>query len=110
MAPNEFPYTDGVMNCIFLFNRNKKILMSGEVPEELFWLLIELSHMHSEKVILALRDYLVYGHSRKTVCMRHSVNNGYLSTSLNRLSCVNQIVYDILPFYSKEVETDKNLY
>ena len=51
--------------------------MSGQVPEYQFWLLAEISPVHSEKVINALRDYLVMGYNRMEACGRHGVSPGY---------------------------------
>ncbi|EOY9084418.1 PapB/FocB family fimbrial expression transcriptional regulator [Escherichia coli] len=44
------------------------MLIPGRVTEDFFWLLIELSPLRSEKVIRALRDFLVLGYTRKEVC------------------------------------------
>lgn len=76
------------------------MLVAGAISEEHFWLLVELSPIHSEKVQMALRDYLVSGYSRKIVCEKHGVSNGYLSTSLGRLFRIGQIVSHLVPFYA----------
>ena len=86
------------LSAVFLNSRN--ILSAGSVSEDQFWLLIELSPIHSEKVINALRDHLVYGKSRKSVCEHHNVNAGYFSTSLNRINYINQVVALLLPYYT----------
>ncbi|MFU1806299.1 PapB/FocB family fimbrial expression transcriptional regulator, partial [Enterococcus faecium] len=44
-----------------------------------FEALIEISSIHSHKVIPALYDHLVKGIPRKEVCQQHGVNAGYLS-------------------------------
>ncbi|MFO6428140.1 PapB/FocB family fimbrial expression transcriptional regulator [Escherichia coli] len=44
-----------------------------------FWLLIEISPIHSEKIILALKDFSIMGYSRKEVCERHNISSGYFS-------------------------------
>jgi hypothetical protein len=80
--------------------RNAK-LKPGKLTEEHFWLLIEISSMHSEKVILALRDYLVFGFTRKHVVERYGVNNGYFSLSLARLANVNKVVLKLIPYYQE---------
>lgn len=46
------------------------------------FLLIGISSIHSDRVILAMKDYLVGGHSRKEVCEKYQMNNGYFSTTL----------------------------
>lgn len=57
--------------------------------------------MHSEKVILALKDYLVYGYTRKYVTERYGVNNGYFSISLARLTNVSKVVLKLIPYYQE---------
>lgn len=86
----------------FLARMRKGALIPAEVPEEKFWLLIEVSSIYSEKVILALRDYLVSGISRKQVCESYGMNNGYFSTSLNRLVRISKTISDLAPYYSQE--------
>ena len=54
------------------------MLIPGKVPEELFWLLMELSPLRSEKVIRALKDFLVLGYTRKEVCEKYEVSYGYM--------------------------------
>ncbi|HBA9300924.1 TPA: transcriptional regulator [Escherichia coli] len=75
------------------------MLSSGSVSEDVFWLLIEISTIRSEKLIKALYDYLVLGSSRKAICETYDVNNGYFSTTLHRIQRVNQIVSELIPFY-----------
>ncbi|HGU0090813.1 TPA: PapB/FocB family fimbrial expression transcriptional regulator, partial [Escherichia coli] len=48
-----------------------KMLIPGFVSEVAFDLLIELSSVHSIKIINALHDYLVLGDSRKIACERY---------------------------------------
>ncbi|EMW3203492.1 adhesin biosynthesis transcription regulatory family protein [Escherichia coli] len=80
-------------------SRRKGSLVPGNVAEEHFWFLIEISSIHSEKIILALRDYLVMGDSRKIVCERYGVNNGYFGTSFNRLYRISRIISQMLQYY-----------
>ncbi|AOV96348.1 transcriptional regulator [Edwardsiella hoshinae] len=75
-------------------------LVAGAVPEEQFWLLVDISPIHSEKVILALRDYFVFGLSRKVVCERHGMSCGYLSVSVNRLNLISKNVHKLAGYYS----------
>lgn len=79
--------------------KGEGVLMPAEVPEEKFWLLVEISSIHSERIIQALKDYLVFGYSRKVVCERYGVNNGYFSTSLGRLHRINQMAWKLAPYY-----------
>ncbi|EEV0101563.1 transcriptional regulator [Escherichia coli] len=66
-------------------------LISGDVSEDKFWLLIEISPIQSQKVICALYDYLVVGASRKVVCEKHRVNNGYITRCMQRLIHIDRI-------------------
>ncbi|EIY5162720.1 transcriptional regulator [Klebsiella variicola] len=77
-------------------------LLPGKVDDIQFFLLIDISSIHSEKVIQALGDYLVYGYSRKEACIRHNVSLSYFSYSLKRLRKINQTVSFLAPFYINE--------
>ncbi|MDS1619815.1 PapB/FocB family fimbrial expression transcriptional regulator [Escherichia coli] len=77
-----------------------KELFCGEVDEMHFYLLVAVSSIHSKKIILAMKDYLVCGYSRKTVCEMHNVNNGYLSISLARLRRIHYYIKRMIPFYN----------
>ncbi|ENY3616614.1 adhesin biosynthesis transcription regulatory family protein [Escherichia coli O8:H49] len=89
----------GKMSETHCCNSGLDILSSGNVPEEKFWLLIDISPIHSEKVIVALLDYFVTGKSRKDICEEHNINNGYLSTSIARLNQINQMAKRLSKYY-----------
>ncbi len=74
-------------------------LIPGKVSEYLFDVLIELSTIHSKKIINALRDYLVSGESRKTSCERYNASVSYFSVALGRLFYVSQLVSQLVPYY-----------
>ncbi|HCQ8909919.1 TPA: transcriptional regulator, partial [Escherichia coli] len=63
-------------------------LKAGEVSESLFWLLVELSSLRSEKTILALNDFLVLGYTRKEVCDKYHLSGGNFSVALRRIMYV----------------------
>lgn len=88
-------------SSVLALNR-KKILTPARLPEVHFWLLVEVSPIHSKKVIMALHDHLVVGVSRKNVCENYQVNPGYFSTSLNRLYYIDKMVAQLVPYYSYE--------
>ncbi|WP_258143034.1 adhesin biosynthesis transcription regulatory family protein [Escherichia coli] len=52
------------------------------IEKELFWFVIDISNIRSEKVIYALHDHLVEGDTRMDVCDKYKVNPGYLSIKL----------------------------
>ncbi|WP_218073130.1 adhesin biosynthesis transcription regulatory family protein [Escherichia coli] len=78
---------------------NKRERGEASLSAEQFDLLVELSSIHSQKVILAMRDHLVQGDSRKVVCERYGVNAGYLSVCINRLLRVEKGVSKLVRFY-----------
>ncbi|MEE6304592.1 PapB/FocB family fimbrial expression transcriptional regulator [Escherichia coli] len=58
----------------FLLNIRESVLLPGSMSEMHFFLLIGISSIHSDRVILAMKDYLVGGHSRKEVCEKYQMN------------------------------------
>ncbi|EOC6713704.1 PapB/FocB family fimbrial expression transcriptional regulator [Escherichia coli] len=74
-------------------------LMPASLSNEHFWMLIEISPVHSEKMIRALRDFLVLGKERKKVCESHNVSLSYFSVTLGRVSHVNKIVSLLTAYY-----------
>ena len=78
---------------------NKREQGEASLSTEQFDLLVELSSIHSQKIILAMRDHLVHGEPRKVVCERHGVNAGYLSVCINRLLRVEKGVSKLVRFY-----------
>ncbi|HEI3493786.1 TPA: hypothetical protein SI375_004757, partial [Escherichia coli] len=54
-------------------------------------------------------DHLVLGDSRKVICERHNVNNGYISTSLSRLERMNEMIREIIPHHIKWYAGTNNL-
>lgn len=77
-------------------------LASASLSEEQFWMLIDISPLHSEKVICALRDFLVFGYSRKEVCEKNNVSLSYFSIALGRLSHVNHVVSSLVSYYDNK--------
>ena len=80
----------------FLLNIRESVLLPGSMSEMHFFLLIGISSIHSDRVILAMKDYLVGGHSRK------EMNNGYFSTTLGRLIRLNALAARLAPYYTDE--------
>ncbi|HDW2448444.1 TPA: adhesin biosynthesis transcription regulatory family protein [Escherichia coli] len=87
---------------LYLTKGQKCALSPGKMSEHHFWLLAEISPVHSEKVINSLRDFLVLGYTRKEACERHNVSPGYFSGALGRFQRVNQTVDRLIPFYTSE--------
>ncbi|MCN2058205.1 adhesin biosynthesis transcription regulatory family protein [Escherichia coli] len=74
-------------------------LIPGEISEDFFLILKELSAIHSDKIINALRDHLVFGETRKVSCERYGANISYFSVALGRLFHANQLVSQLAPYY-----------
>ncbi|HCP1359051.1 TPA: transcriptional regulator [Escherichia coli] len=77
----------------------RKGYVKGLLSDEQFDLLVEISSIHSPKVIMAMRDHLVKGDLRKIVCERYSVNAGYLSVCISRLLRIERGVSKLVRFY-----------
>ncbi|EAA8484065.1 PabB family transcriptional regulator [Salmonella enterica subsp. enterica serovar Newport] len=72
--------------------KKKKHHSFGDMSENRFWLLIEISPIHSEKVIAALKDHLVLGYARREACERNGVAVGYFSLSLAKIIRIENAV------------------
>lgn len=83
----------------YRWDGNSFIIGEVSLSSEQFDLLVELSSIHSKKVILAMHDHLVLGDSRKVVCERYGVNAGYLSVCIGRLLRVERNVSKLVRFY-----------
>ncbi|MCI3086820.1 adhesin biosynthesis transcription regulatory family protein [Escherichia coli] len=93
-----------VENIISFTGAGEK-LKAGEVSESLFWLLVELSSLRSEKTIRALDDFLVLGYTRKEVCDKYHLSGGNFSVALRRIMHVDGIARFVAAYYnSKETE------
>ncbi|CAD6074472.1 TPA: PapB/FocB family fimbrial expression transcriptional regulator [Escherichia coli] len=71
----------------------------GRMSKEHFYGLIEISGIHSQRMIGALEDYCVNGEERKEVCAKHNVSQGYFSVCLKKFQMVNKTVAGLLPHY-----------
>ncbi|EAP7415025.1 transcriptional regulator [Salmonella enterica] len=86
-------------NDLYLSSMYGRALSSGNMSEKQFWLLAEISPIHSEKVLNSLRDFLVLGYTRREACERHEVSQGYFSGALRRFQRTHQTVSRLVPFY-----------
>ncbi|EEZ6327446.1 TPA: transcriptional regulator [Escherichia coli] len=76
---------DDYVSVCWVEQKIKDGFIPGEMTDTHFNLLVALTTIYSEKVILALRLYLVDGYPRKDACERYNVSPGYFSVCLNRL-------------------------
>ena len=90
------------INDLYLSKMSGRVLSPGKMSDGQFWLLAEISPVHSEKVIHALRDFLVLGYTRKEACERNDVSQGYFSGALGRIQRTHQAVSKLIPFYTSE--------
>ncbi|WP_311765737.1 MULTISPECIES: adhesin biosynthesis transcription regulatory family protein [Escherichia] len=86
-------------NRLYLSKKQSDNLKAGTVPEIQFWLLIEITPIHSERMILALKDFLVMGYSRREVCEQYNISSGYFSGALGRFQKVHLTVNQLIPYY-----------
>ncbi|RMA79676.1 adhesin biosynthesis transcription regulatory protein [Enterobacter sp. WP_7_1] len=77
-------------------------LIAGGVAEEQFELLVELSSIHSEKIVQALREHLVLGKPRKEACEKYGANISYFSVALGRLFRTNLLVSQLASYYCRQ--------
>ena len=84
---------------LLIISDKGKNLVSAELSEDHFWLLTEISPIHSKKVIYALKDFLVLGFNRREVCERYNVSYSYFSISLRRFSYVNRVAFSLASYY-----------
>ena len=89
-------------NNLYLSKMHGRTLLPGKMSESQFWLLAEISPVHSEKVLNALRNFLVLGYTRREACERHEVSQGYFSGALGRIQRTHQAVNRLVPFYISE--------
>jgi hypothetical protein len=85
-----------------LLNIRESVLLPGSMSEVHFFLLIGISSIRSDRIIWAMKDYLVDGHSRKELCEKYQINNGYFSTTLGRLIRLNALAASLAPYYTDE--------
>lgn len=88
----------------YLYGARVSGLRAGRVSHEHFRMLINISNIHSAKVILALEDFLVFGLTRQAACEKHHVALGYFSISLRRLQELSAQVVLMYPYYASGVQ------
>ncbi|EPT7718451.1 PapB/FocB family fimbrial expression transcriptional regulator [Escherichia coli] len=90
----------------FMLELRNNMLLPGTLSERQFLLLTRLSSIRCDSVILAMKDYLVGGHSRKYVCERYNINNSYFSITLNRIIRINALAACLSPYYPRASVTE----
>ncbi|EJZ3074356.1 transcriptional regulator [Escherichia coli] len=86
-------------NSKFFDKSQYNCIIPGEMPESQFWLLVEISPIHSERMIMALKSFFVDGYSRKEVCVKYNISPGYFSGALGRFHRVVFMVTQLAPYH-----------
>ncbi|WP_099588229.1 PapB/FocB family fimbrial expression transcriptional regulator [Escherichia albertii] len=69
-----------------------------------FELILELTPVYSERVIDALRDFLVMGVNRKEACFRNDVSLAYFSIVLKKFKHAESVVYKIHNNHAEDID------
>lgn len=86
----------------YLYAAFPGVLKPGNISYEHFKYLIELSNIHSMKIIQSLEDYFVRGIERRVICEANNVSPGYLSVKIRQLQDISRLVILMYPFYQSE--------
>lgn len=84
-------------------------LLSPNIRKDFFWLIIDISSIRSKKVILALHDHLVLGHSRLEVCNKYNVNAGYLSIKVRSIQDLHKKLHKFLEQHTRLDDKSEHL-
>lgn len=74
-------------------------LIAGAVDDNHFYLLVDIVGVRNKQMVLALRDYLVLGKSRKISCGEHKVSQSYFSIKLYQLEEVSKLIASSYIYY-----------
>lgn len=86
-----------------ILNLKYNILSPGQVSNEQFRLLIDISPVRSDKVIHALQEYFVNGEKRSVICEKYHVNPGYLSIKIREMQALSRQILDIYPYFCQRM-------
>ena len=75
----------------------KYVVMPGEVNDNLFEGIINISSIRSEKVIMSLYEYFVLGFTRNEICSKNGINPGYLSIKIREFHDLYKKIHTIFP-------------
>lgn len=71
-------------------------LSPGYVEKDIFWLIVDISPIRSNKIINALHDHLIEGYTRNEVCNKYNVNPGYLSVKIKEIQWLHGKINNFL--------------
>jgi len=75
------------------------LLTQGEVNDIHFGLLMSVFRVSNARMMLALKDFLVYGKSRKMACSENNVSQSYFSIKLKQLQILSQTMARACIYY-----------
>ncbi|ECV2308151.1 hypothetical protein DTR82_24480 [Salmonella enterica subsp. enterica serovar Javiana] len=91
------------MTHLYFRNKSSDRLRPGEISEQMFDILIDISQIRSEKCIDALRGHFVEMKTRSEVCDIFNVNKGYLSVKINELQSLLVKIINFYPHYAQSI-------
>lgn len=74
-------------------------LNSGEVSEEHFNLLMNISSIRGKKITSALQAFFVEGKNRREVCTKYDLDPGNFSRKIEEIQTLSQNIMALYPYY-----------
>ena len=74
-------------------------LNPGEITEEHFHLLMDISSIRGKKITCALRAFFVEGMARNDICSKYDIDPGNLSRKIEALQMLSQSIMALYPYY-----------
>lgn len=81
------------------YTRQRGKLIPGKVDGNHFHLLVSIVGVKNEYMVLALRDVLVHGKSRKQACGEYNVSQSYFSIKLHQLQGISMLMARAYIYY-----------
>lgn len=91
--------SDSKVECSY--RKNLGFLLPGQVHIEHFRLLVDISHINSERILLALELFLVKGLTRQQACNIAGISQSCLSVKLRQMQDISRTVMQMYPWYNK---------
>lgn len=91
--------SDSKVECSY--RKTLGFLLPGQVHIEHFRLLVDISHINSERILLALELFLVKGMSRQQACNIAGISQSCLSVKLRHMQDISRTVMQLHPWYNK---------
>ncbi|EAA8634478.1 transcriptional regulator [Salmonella enterica subsp. enterica] len=85
----------------YSYRKTLGFLFPGEVDIEHFRLLVDISHINSERILLALELFLVKGMTRQQACNIAGISQSCLSVKLRQMQEISRTVMKLYPWYDE---------